>query len=73
MPGGASVAVSASVHARRSRSGVAGASVASGAGLQPRTIGSMALAWVLTLPAAMALAGGLYWLFLTLSGSVGGS
>ncbi|WP_176495581.1 inorganic phosphate transporter [Sphingomonas sp. HMP6] len=54
-------------------SGVAGASVASGAGLQPRTIWSMALAWVLTLPAAMALAGGLYWLFLTLSGSVGGS
>jgi PiT family inorganic phosphate transporter len=45
-------------------SGVAGASVASGAGLQPRTIGSMALAWVLTLPAAMALAGGLYWVFL---------
>ncbi|WP_404370453.1 inorganic phosphate transporter [Sphingomonas sp. MMS24-J45] len=52
-------------------SGVAGASVASGAGLQPRTIGSMALAWVLTLPAAMALAGGLYWLFLTLSRTVG--
>ena len=52
-------------------SGVAGASVASGAGLQPRTIGSMALAWVLTLPAAMALAGGLYWLFLTVSGSAG--
>ena len=48
-------------------SGVAGASVASGAGLQPRTIGSMALAWVLTLPAAMALAGGLYWVFLGLT------
>lgn len=45
-------------------SGVAGASVASGAGLQPRTLGSMALAWLLTLPAAMTLAGGLYWLFL---------
>ena len=54
-------------------SGVAGASVASGAGLQPRTIGSMALAWVLTLPAAMALAGGLYWLFLTLTRTVGAS
>ena len=48
-------------------SGVAGASVASGAGLQPRTIGSMALAWVMTLPAAMALAGGLYWVFLGLT------
>ena len=54
-------------------SGVAGASVASGAGLQPRTIGSMALAWVLTLPAAMALSGGLYWLFLTLTRTVGAS
>jgi PiT family inorganic phosphate transporter len=28
----------------------------------------MALAWVLTLPAAMALSGGLYWLMLTLFG-----
>ncbi|MEG3150471.1 inorganic phosphate transporter [Sphingomonas sp. ZT3P38] len=47
-------------------SGVAGASVANGAGLRARTIGSMALAWVMTLPAAMLLAGGLYWLMLTL-------
>ena len=47
-------------------SGVAGASVANGAGLQRRTILSMALAWVLTLPAAMLLAGLLYWLLLTL-------
>ncbi|OYY66251.1 inorganic phosphate transporter [Sphingomonas sp. 28-62-11] len=46
-------------------SGVAGATVASGAGLQGATIRNMALAWVLTLPAVMALAGGLYWLFLT--------
>ncbi len=46
-------------------SGVAGASVASGAGLQARTLRNMALAWVLTLPAVMALSGGLYWLFLT--------
>jgi PiT family inorganic phosphate transporter len=45
-------------------SGVAGASVANGAGLQARTIRNMALAWVLTLPAVMALSGGLYWLFL---------
>jgi PiT family inorganic phosphate transporter len=45
-------------------SGVAGASVANGAGLQLRTIRSMALAWVVTLPVTMALSGGLYWLFL---------
>jgi PiT family inorganic phosphate transporter len=46
-------------------SGVAGASVANGAGLQWRTIRNMALAWVMTLPAAMLLAGGLYWGLLT--------
>jgi inorganic phosphate transporter, PiT family len=45
-------------------SGVAGASVASGAGLQARTVRNLALAWLLTLPAAMALSGGLYWLML---------
>jgi inorganic phosphate transporter, PiT family len=45
-------------------SGVAGASVASGAGLQVRTVRTLALAWLLTLPAAMALSGGLYWLML---------
>jgi PiT family inorganic phosphate transporter len=45
-------------------SGVAGASVGNGAGLQWRTVRNMALAWVLTLPAAMLLAGGLYWLLL---------
>jgi PiT family inorganic phosphate transporter len=43
-------------------SGVAGASVANGAGLQFATVRNMVLAWVLTLPAAMALSGGLYWL-----------
>jgi PiT family inorganic phosphate transporter len=47
-------------------SGVAGASVASGAGLQVRTLRNLALAWLLTLPVAMALSGGLYWLLLTL-------
>jgi PiT family inorganic phosphate transporter len=52
-------------------SGVAGASVASGAGLQRRTIVSMGLAWVMTLPAAMLLAGGLYWLLLTLVRAAG--
>ena len=45
-------------------SGVAGASVANGAGLQRRTVVNMALAWIMTLPAAMLLAGGLYWLLL---------
>jgi len=45
-------------------SGVAGASVASGSGLQTRTIINMVLAWVMTLPAAMLLSGGLYWLLL---------
>ncbi|MDX2102357.1 MAG: inorganic phosphate transporter, partial [Alphaproteobacteria bacterium] len=45
-------------------SGVAGASVANGAGLQAKTIRHMALAWFLTLPVAMCLSGGLYWLFL---------
>jgi PiT family inorganic phosphate transporter len=49
-------------------SGVAGTSVASGHGLQKRTIRNLALAWVLTLPAAMALSGGLYWLLLTIFG-----
>ncbi len=47
-------------------SGVAGASVANGAGLQARTVRNMLLAWVLTLPVAMALSGGLYWLMLTI-------
>jgi inorganic phosphate transporter, PiT family len=45
-------------------SGVAGASVANGTGLQLRTVRNLALAWLLTLPAAMALSGGLYWLML---------
>lgn len=52
-------------------SGVAGAAVGQGAGLQFRTIRNMALAWVLTLPVAMALSGGLYWLLLTIIGSNG--
>jgi PiT family inorganic phosphate transporter len=45
-------------------SGVAGASLANRAGLQFRTIRNMVLAWVLTLPAAMVLSGGLYWILL---------
>jgi PiT family inorganic phosphate transporter len=35
---------------------------ANGSGLRWATIRSIALAWVVTLPAAMALAGGLYFL-----------
>ncbi len=52
-------------------SGVAGASVASGAGLQMRTVRNLAAAWVLTLPIAMALSGGLYWLLLTATRAAG--
>jgi PiT family inorganic phosphate transporter len=44
-------------------SGVAGTMVANGSGLQMRTLRNLAMAWVLTLPAAMLLAGSLYWLF----------
>ncbi|MBX9814770.1 MAG: nuclease PIN [Proteobacteria bacterium SG_bin5] len=52
-------------------SGVAGASVANGAGLQRRTIFTMALAWVLTLPATILIAGGLYWAFLSIAQAMG--
>jgi PiT family inorganic phosphate transporter len=41
-------------------SGVAGTMAANGSGLQWSTVKSIASAWILTLPAAMALAGGLY-------------
>jgi PiT family inorganic phosphate transporter len=44
-------------------SGVAGSMVANGSGLQMRTLFNLLMAWVLTLPAAIVLAGGLYWLF----------
>ena len=47
-------------------SGVGGASVASGHGLQRRTLIQLAAAWLLTLPVAMLLSGMLYWLLLTL-------
>ncbi|HEY4275130.1 MAG TPA: anion permease [Rhizomicrobium sp.] len=43
-------------------SGVAGTMAANGSGLQWSTVRSIALAWVITLPAAMALAGCLYFL-----------
>jgi len=44
-------------------SGIAGTMAANGSGLQWSTILNIALAWVLTLPAAMALSGTLYFIF----------
>ncbi|WP_460042845.1 inorganic phosphate transporter [Pseudomonas sp. S2_H01] len=44
-------------------SGVAGSMTANGSGLQMRTLRNLAMAWVLTLPAAILLSGGLYWCF----------
>ncbi|MCG5074165.1 inorganic phosphate transporter [Paraburkholderia tagetis] len=44
-------------------SGVAGTMAANGSGLQWSTVRSLVLAWVLTLPASIALAGALYWVF----------
>jgi PiT family inorganic phosphate transporter len=43
-------------------SGVAGTMAANGSGLQGGTLRNIALAWVLTLPAAMAIAGSLYFI-----------
>jgi PiT family inorganic phosphate transporter len=43
-------------------SGVAGTMVANRSGLQWTTVRNLAMAWVLTLPASIVLAGGLYWL-----------
>jgi PiT family inorganic phosphate transporter len=43
-------------------SGVAGTMAANGSGLQWSTVRSIILAWVITLPAAMAISGGLYFL-----------
>ena len=47
-------------------SGVAGTMVANRSGLQWATVRNLLMAWVLTLPVSIALAGGLYWLFRTL-------
>lgn len=44
-------------------SGVAGTMLANGSGLRWSTVRNMIMAWVLTLPAAIVLAGSLYWLF----------
>ena len=50
-------------------SGVAGTMVANGSGLQWSTVRNIASAWLVTLPAAMMIAAGLYWLFLTVIGA----
>ena len=47
-------------------SGVAGAMAANKSGLQLATIRNLAMAWVLTLPAAILLSGSLYWIFVHL-------
>jgi PiT family inorganic phosphate transporter len=44
-------------------SGVAGTMVGNGAGLQWQTVRNLAMAWILTLPAAVMLSGTLYWVF----------
>jgi inorganic phosphate transporter, PiT family len=44
-------------------SGVAGTMTANGSGLQGSTLRSLGMAWVLTLPASIALGGCLYWVF----------
>ena len=44
-------------------SGIAGTMAAKGSGLQFSTVRNIALAWVLTLPAAMIISGTLYWVF----------
>ncbi|HEY3852200.1 MAG TPA: inorganic phosphate transporter, partial [Steroidobacteraceae bacterium] len=43
-------------------SGVAGTMVANRSGLQWSTVRNLLMAWVLTLPVSIGLAGGLYWL-----------
>jgi PiT family inorganic phosphate transporter len=44
-------------------SGIAGTMAANGSGLQWSTIRNIAMAWVLTLPAAMIISGSLYYFF----------
>ncbi len=43
-------------------SGVAGTMAANGSGLQPATVRNIALAWISTLPAAMLIAGTLFFI-----------
>lgn len=44
-------------------SGVAGTMAANGSGVQMQTIRNLMLAWVLTLPCAIALSGALFFIF----------
>src|SRR6478672_10073330 len=44
-------------------SGVAGTMAANGSGIQLSTLRNLLMAWILTLPAAILLSGGLYFLF----------
>ena len=44
-------------------SGIAGTMAANGSGLQLATVRNIAMAWVLTLPAAMLISAFLYWIF----------
>jgi PiT family inorganic phosphate transporter len=44
-------------------SGIAGTMAANRSGIQWSTVRNLALAWVLTLPVAMALSGSLFWIF----------
>ena len=48
-------------------SGVAGTMAANKSGLQAATVRSLLMAWVLTLPVSILLAGSLFWLFSRLS------
>ena len=50
-------------------SGVAGTMVANRSGLQWATVRNLLMAWVLTLPVSIVLAGTLYWAFRSISGS----
>jgi PiT family inorganic phosphate transporter len=45
-------------------SGVAGTMAASRSGLQVATVRNLLMAWVLTLPAAILLSAGLFWIFI---------
>ena len=49
-------------------SGVAGTMAANKSGLQWGTVRNLLMAWVLTLPASIALAAGLFWAFRTMGG-----
>lgn len=49
-------------------SGVAGTMIANKTGLQGNTVRNILLAWVLTLPASMALAAGLFWIGVQITG-----